>query len=65
MRERIRPTRYRLATFATAVLASVATIGLIKSVDRFDLERPIRSHELGVRKQMEKRKICFVSRFQA
>jgi len=37
MRERIRPTRYRLATFATAVLASVATIGLIPGVARADL----------------------------
>ncbi|MGO9961937.1 MAG: hypothetical protein ACLPUG_00725 [Acidimicrobiales bacterium] len=37
MRERIRPTRYRLAAYATAVLASVATVGLLPGVAHADL----------------------------
>ncbi len=37
MREKTRPTRYRLAAFATAVLASVATIGLLPGVAHADL----------------------------
>jgi ABC-type phosphate transport system substrate-binding protein len=37
MREKIRPTRYRLAAFAAAALASVVTVGMIPGVAHADL----------------------------